>query len=100
MVNARPRPSSCSGSSRPRWSPRWSGELVLQTLFVALLVGFAVQGLGQSGQAILRGVKHFERLVFRVLVDDHVGSSHWRVRRHGRRGRRDRLVCSGRAWVS
>jgi aerobic C4-dicarboxylate transport protein len=43
------------------------GELVLQTLFVALLVGFAVQGLGQSGQAILRAVKHFERLVFRVL---------------------------------
>ena len=43
------------------------GELVLQTLFVALLVGFAVQGLGQSGQAILRGVKYFERLVFRVL---------------------------------
>jgi aerobic C4-dicarboxylate transport protein len=43
------------------------GELVLQTLFVALLVGFAVQGLGQSGQAILRGVKLFERLVFRVL---------------------------------
>ena len=44
------------------------GDLVLQTLFVALLVGFAVQGLGQSGQAILRGVKHFERLVFRVLA--------------------------------
>lgn len=43
------------------------GEQILQTLFVALLVGFAVQGLGQSGQAILRGVKHFERLVFRVL---------------------------------
>ena len=43
------------------------GELVLQTLFVALLIGFAVQGLGQSGQAILRGVKYFERLVFRVL---------------------------------
>ena len=40
---------------------------MLQTLFVALLIGFAVQGLGQSGQAILRGVKHFERLVFRVL---------------------------------
>ncbi len=44
------------------------GELVLQTLFVALLVGFAVQSLGQSGQAILRGVKYFERLVFRVLA--------------------------------
>jgi aerobic C4-dicarboxylate transport protein len=45
-----------------------TGEIVLQTLFVALLIGFAVQGLGQSGQAILRGVKHFERLVFRVLA--------------------------------
>jgi aerobic C4-dicarboxylate transport protein len=43
------------------------GESVLQTLFVALLIGFAVQALGQSGQAILRGIKHFERLVFRVL---------------------------------
>jgi len=45
-----------------------TGEFVLQTLFVALLIGFAVQGLGQSGQAILRGVKHFERLVFRILA--------------------------------
>jgi aerobic C4-dicarboxylate transport protein len=44
-----------------------TGEFVLQTLFVALFIGFAVQGLGQSGQAILRGIKHFERLVFRVL---------------------------------
>jgi aerobic C4-dicarboxylate transport protein len=44
------------------------GDMVLQTLFVALLIGFAVQGLGRSGQVILRGVKHFERLVFRVLA--------------------------------
>ena len=44
------------------------GELVLQTLFVALLIGFAIQGLGKSGQAVLRGVKHFERVVFRVLA--------------------------------
>ncbi|HTF52129.1 MAG TPA: cation:dicarboxylase symporter family transporter [Pseudonocardia sp.] len=44
-----------------------TGESVLQTLFVALLVGFAIQALGQSGQAVLRGVKHFERVVFRVL---------------------------------
>jgi aerobic C4-dicarboxylate transport protein len=44
------------------------GEVVLQTLFVALLIGFAVQALGQSGQAILRGVKHFERLVFKILA--------------------------------
>ena len=44
------------------------GEQVLQTLFVALFIGFAVQGLGSSGQAILRGVKHFERLVFKILA--------------------------------
>jgi aerobic C4-dicarboxylate transport protein len=43
-------------------------EFILQTLFVALLIGFAVQNLGNSGQAILRGIKHFERLVFRVLA--------------------------------
>ena len=44
-----------------------TGESVLSTLLVALLVGFAVQGLGNSGQAVLRGIKHFERVVFRVL---------------------------------
>lgn len=43
------------------------GDMVLQTLFVALLIGFAIQALGSSGQAVLRGVKHFERVVFRVL---------------------------------
>jgi aerobic C4-dicarboxylate transport protein len=41
--------------------------VVLQTLFVALLVGFAPQILGHSGEAILRGVKHLERLVIRVM---------------------------------
>jgi aerobic C4-dicarboxylate transport protein len=44
------------------------GEIVLQTLFVALFIGFAVQTLGSSGQAILRGLKHFERLVFKILA--------------------------------
>jgi aerobic C4-dicarboxylate transport protein len=43
------------------------GDNVLQTLFVALLIGFALQALGDSGKAALRGVKHFERVVFRVL---------------------------------
>ena len=43
------------------------GDTVLQTLFVALFIGFAVQSLGPSGQAILRAVKHCERLVFKVL---------------------------------
>jgi aerobic C4-dicarboxylate transport protein len=41
--------------------------VVLQTLFVALLAGFAIQLLGHSGEAILRGVKHAERLVFRIM---------------------------------
>ncbi len=45
-----------------------TGEIVLQTLFVALFIGFAVQTLGASGQAILRGIKHFERLVFKILA--------------------------------
>jgi aerobic C4-dicarboxylate transport protein len=48
-------------------SPLTAGN-VLQTLFVALLIGFAIPSLGHSGEAILRGVKHFERLVFRVLA--------------------------------
>jgi aerobic C4-dicarboxylate transport protein len=44
-----------------------SGE-VLQTLLVALLVGFALQAMGGAGEPILRGVGHLQRLVFRVLV--------------------------------
>ena len=44
------------------------GESVLSTLFVALFVGFAVQALGNAGKPILRGIKHFERVVFRVLA--------------------------------
>ncbi len=44
-----------------------SGE-VLQTLLVALLVGFALQAMGSAGEPILRGVGHLQRLVFRVLV--------------------------------
>jgi len=41
---------------------------VLQTLFVALLVGFAVQGIGRSGEPILRGIGHLQKLVFRILT--------------------------------
>jgi aerobic C4-dicarboxylate transport protein len=43
-----------------------SGD-VLQTLVVALLVGFALQAMGRQGEPILRGVGHAQRLVFRVL---------------------------------
>ena len=44
-----------------------SGE-VLQTLLVALLVGFALQQMGAAGKPVLRGVGHVQRLVFRVLA--------------------------------
>ena len=41
---------------------------VLQTLMVALLVGFALQAMGRAGEPILRGMGHLQRLVFRVLA--------------------------------
>jgi aerobic C4-dicarboxylate transport protein len=44
-----------------------SGE-VLETLLVALLVGFALQRMGAVGKPILRGISHLQRLVFRVLA--------------------------------
>lgn len=40
---------------------------VLQGLFVALLVGFAIQAMGTKGEPILRGIEHLQRLVFKVL---------------------------------
>ncbi|WP_433887424.1 cation:dicarboxylate symporter family transporter [Streptomyces sp. CA-111067] len=40
---------------------------VLQTLLVALLVGFALQIMGRAGEPVLRGVGHIQKLVFRVL---------------------------------
>jgi aerobic C4-dicarboxylate transport protein len=41
---------------------------VLQALLVALLVGFAIQSMGASGEPILRAIGHFQRLVFRILA--------------------------------
>lgn len=41
---------------------------VLQTLFVALLVGFALQAIGPKGEPILVGIKHLENLVFKVMA--------------------------------
>ncbi|MFF2088783.1 cation:dicarboxylate symporter family transporter [Nocardia sp. NPDC058176] len=40
---------------------------VLQALFVALLVGFAVQAMGDAGAPILRAVALGQKLVFRIL---------------------------------
>ena len=41
---------------------------VLQALFVALLVGFAIQAMGSRGEPILNGVEHLQRLVFKILA--------------------------------
>ncbi|MFJ9691001.1 cation:dicarboxylate symporter family transporter [Kitasatospora sp. NPDC101183] len=40
---------------------------VLQTLLVALLVGFGLQAMGPAGAPVLRGVEHVQKLVFRVM---------------------------------
>jgi aerobic C4-dicarboxylate transport protein len=41
---------------------------VLQTLLVALLVGFAVQAMGARGEPVLRAVGTIQRLVFKILA--------------------------------
>lgn len=40
---------------------------ILQVLLVALLVGFALQGLGETGSSILGAVKKLQSLIFRIL---------------------------------
>ena len=40
---------------------------VLQALFVALLVGFALLSMGTAGEGILRGIESVQKLVFKVL---------------------------------
>ncbi|MFD5225198.1 cation:dicarboxylate symporter family transporter [Microbacterium sp. NPDC058342] len=45
----------------------FTGESVLQVLFIALLAGFALQGLGERGAPIMEAVKHLQKLVFRIL---------------------------------
>jgi aerobic C4-dicarboxylate transport protein len=42
--------------------------LVLQALLVALLVGFALQSMGEKGQPILVAIGYLQRLVFKVLA--------------------------------
>ena len=41
---------------------------VLQTLFIALLVGFAIQSLGKSGESALRAIETLHKIVFKVLA--------------------------------
>jgi aerobic C4-dicarboxylate transport protein len=40
---------------------------VLQTLLVALLVGFALQSMGEKGKPVLTAVDYVQRVVFKVL---------------------------------
>ncbi len=44
------------------------GDNVLSTLFVALLVGFALQAMGRAAEPVLRAVGYAEKVVFRVLA--------------------------------
>ncbi|WP_336640512.1 cation:dicarboxylate symporter family transporter [Microbacterium sp. USHLN272] len=45
----------------------FTGESVLQVLFIALLTGFALQGLGDRGAPIMDAVKNLQKVVFRIL---------------------------------
>ena len=75
-------------SSRPRSSPPLTGGNVLQTLLVALLVGFALQAMGRTGEPVLRGDRLPPAAGLPGPGHDHVGRADRRVRRDRRRGRR------------
>jgi aerobic C4-dicarboxylate transport protein len=45
-----------------------TSDQVLQTLLVALVVGFAIQGLGPSGRPILVFIGYLQKLVFKILA--------------------------------
>ncbi|MBD8207699.1 cation:dicarboxylase symporter family transporter [Microbacterium sp. CFBP 8790] len=45
----------------------FTGGSILQVLFVALLVGFALQGMGERGARMVEGIRNFQVLVFRIL---------------------------------
>ncbi len=41
---------------------------VLQALFVAILIGFGIQTMGNTGAPLLRGIELLQKLVFRILI--------------------------------
>jgi len=51
----------------PTFFAAFTGESVLQVLFIALLAGFALQGLGERGAGIMEAVRQLQKLVFRIL---------------------------------
>ena len=64
--------------------------VVLQTLLVALLVGFAIQAMGKSGKPILVGIGTSAAAGLPGPGHDHVGGADRCLRRHRRGRRRDR----------
>ncbi|MGO2053654.1 cation:dicarboxylate symporter family transporter [Glutamicibacter sp. 287] len=45
------------------------GDLpVLPTLVLALIVGFALQSMGKSGEPVLNGIKSIQQVVFRIMM--------------------------------
>ena len=73
-----------------------SGD-VLQTLLVALLVGFALQSMGAPASRSWSVIGYLQRLVFRVLAMIMWAAPDRRLRRHGRGRRRDRAGTRSRA---
>jgi len=45
----------------------FTGGSILQVLFIALLVGFGLQGMGERGVRMVEGIRNFQVLVFRIL---------------------------------
>ncbi|WP_022879249.1 cation:dicarboxylase symporter family transporter [Microbacterium sp. B19] len=45
----------------------FTGGSILQVLFIALLVGFGLQGMGERGARMVEGIRNFQVLVFRIL---------------------------------
>ena len=45
-----------------------TSAFIMQTLFVALLCGFAIQSMGKDGEPLLRGIALIQRMVFKVLM--------------------------------
>lgn len=41
---------------------------ILQTLFIALLVGFALQRMGKTGEPVLKFITYMQAVVFRILM--------------------------------
>ncbi len=41
---------------------------VLPTLVLALMVGFALQSMGKAGEPVLNGVRHIQKVVFKLMM--------------------------------